>query len=415
MNRRANGDADAQRLRAELHRLVETVEPAPDYLGRLRRRRRSARRRRVAELAGAACLVAALGITAIVVVPRASRPVTPSLPAGLPRTLLALAVESAPPSSGGRTIARPLRSGREAFVRLDTATGRLVSVLHVQRSIALWTLRDDGSVVAQTGSAACSFELTAWQPDGRQLSLGRVPGFQGNTGSSIATIGFSPDGRLLAVAGTTCPDRNGFLHSRVAVFRVGRTVDRHPLYSANVPDLSEPPYYNLVGAPSFSADGRQVVYPVEAGQGGFDPQHGVFGSVFTGWFQVDLSRPADQPVARRVRSSGTGCLVVPYAMRMGPSPAELVAVEGCAGRQLLVEMDLISARARPVLTLPNQPSLSALDYDTTRSHLLLAGSSRNSGGITLSAWDGTGSLRPLVRVQRLTIEGASFDVRNVQW
>jgi hypothetical protein len=211
-------DVDPARLRAQLHRLTQTIEPAPDYLDRLRPRLRPARRRRTAGAIAAAGLAVAVGAGAILVgllVGDRQPPGEP--PPGVPRTMVVGAVEARQPLDRGLLRRDPMRfqqlmeqyekRRRSALLRLDTATGKVRSVLYrTQGRHLAWALGDDGTAAVETGNSKCAFDLTAVAPDGRATPLGTVPGFEGNTGSSIASFALSPDGRLLAVTGTSCPD-----------------------------------------------------------------------------------------------------------------------------------------------------------------------------------------------------------------
>jgi hypothetical protein len=429
MTSHPGGGADPQQLRAQLHGLTETIEPAPDYLERLRPRLRPARRRRIASTVTAAGLAVAIGAAAVVVGLLAHDRQQPAA-ADLPRTLVALAFTPPPRVDPGLFRSDPARvsdvmdqytkARRTALLRLDTTPGRVLSVLYrKQGSGFAWSLRGDGSAVIGTAESRCSFDLRAVGLDGQGTALGAVPGFQGNTGSSIASFAFSRDGRLLAVTGTSCPDRGGVLHWRIAVYRVGATVDPHPLLSVTVPDQPGGQFPNPAG-PSFSADGRHVVFPFETGQGSFDPAHGVSGHIVTGFLDVDLAHPASAPVRRTLRLSQPSCLVYHDHLLFGRDPSALVSLEGCPGKQHLVSVDLASGRVRPLLTLPSQPLVlaSTFDFDANRTRLLVQSRSaiQLGGPMRLFVWDGGQSLRLVLELKEITVDGVTYVLSpGAQW
>jgi hypothetical protein len=423
-------DVDPARLRAQLHRLTQIIEPAPDYLDRLRPRLRPARRRRTAGAIAAAGLAVAVGAGAILVgllVGDRQPPGEP--PPGVPRTMVVGAVEARPPLDRGLLRRDPMRfqqlmeqyekRRRSALLRLDTATGKVRSVLYrTQGRHLAWALRDDGTAAVETGNSKCAFDLTAVAPDGRATPLGTVPGFEGNTGSSIASFALSPDGRLLAVTGTSCPDprRGGALHWRVAVYRIGTSADPKPLVSFTASDLPGGALPNPAD-PSFSADGGHVVLPYEAGQGGFDWEHGVSGRIVTGFLDIDVAHPTRAPLRRPLRPSGARCLVFHNHLAFGRDPAKLISVEGCAGRQHLVEVDRGSGRVLPLLTVPTQPALLGADFDAARRHLLLQQSPprQGPGGISLAAWDGVRSPRHLFDLGEVQLGRVTYWLSDPQW
>jgi WD40-like Beta Propeller Repeat len=426
-----DGGVDPQQLRARLHQLTDTIEPAPDYLDRLRDRLRPARRRRTAGVVTAAGLAVALGATAVVVGPlvRDRQPPVRG-PSDLPGTVVAAAVEPMPPfdrellqrdpARASALMEQYARTRRSALLRVDTASGEVRSVIYQARGRDLsWALRDDGSAVVETGHAACSFDLRSIAPDGRQRPLGTISGFQGNTGSSLASFAFSADGRLLAVTGTSCPDRKweGALHWRLAVYRVGARIDPDPLFSATLADRPDGQFPN-VGEPSFSPDGRHVVFPTETGQGSFDPARGVSGRIVTAFLHLDLAqRPKvlSTREVRTVRPSGARCYVAGDRLRFGRDPATLTAVEACPGAQHLVDVDLASGRTRPRLRVPSQPALHAVDYDAARTHLLLQQAGDRAGGVSLVSWDGGRSLRPVLDLKEARVGGVTYWISGTRW
>jgi hypothetical protein len=449
MTARHDQDVDVEQLRAQLRRLAETVEPVPGYLERLRPRLRPARRHHAAAAAAAAGLAAAIAATAVVVGPlvRDRQPTGPA-PPGLPRTMFVAASEQPPQDARvaqlrrdleratqardqaradqlrrelARTMARMEQSQqrqRRALLRVDAATGKVLAVPYrTQGRNLAWALGDDGTAVVETGESKCAFDLHAFAPDGRETDLGPVPGFEGSTGSSLASFALSPDGRLLAVTGTSCPDpkREGALHWRVAVYRVGAKVDPNPMVSFTVPDRRDGTFSNPAD-PSFSSDGGHVVFPFEAGQGSFDPARGASGHVVEGFLDVDLAHPARTPATRTLRPSGAGCLVSTDGLAFGSDPAKLTALQGCAGRQQLVEVDLASGRAVPKLTVPAQPALFHPDYDASRTHLLLEpGRSQLDEPARLVEWDGGRSLRPVVELKEVRLDGVTYVVGGAEW
>jgi hypothetical protein len=282
-----------------------------------------------------------------------------------------------------------------------------------------WALRDDGTAVVQAGTSRCAFDLHAIAPDGRETPLGTVPGFEGDTGSSLASFAFSPDGRLLAVSGTSCPDprQGGALHWRVAVYRVGARVEPTPLASFTVPDQADGGFPAPSG-PSFSVDGRHVAFPFETGQGSFEPDKGASGHIVTGLLDLDLTHPTRQPVRRTVRPSGARCLVYHNHLLFGRDASTLTTIEGCPGAWRLVDVDRASGRVAPRLTLPDQAGVFAdADFDAARTHLLLQKYPvrRPEDPSSVFVWDGGRSLRHLVDLKSVQLDGVTYVVGGARW
>jgi hypothetical protein len=101
----------------------------------------------------------------------------------------------------------------------------------------------------------------------------------------------------------------------------------------------------------------------------------------------------------------------------GRDPTTLTAIEGCAGKQHLVDVDLASGRATPRLKLPSQLPLLFADFDAARAQLLLdqPPGRRPEDPTSLVVWDGGRSLRHVLDLKDVEVDGVTYRFGGAQW